>query len=134
MAQAPPSPLADAVRELLEESGLSLARFARQVGLSRKQIERILAGETTRPRDDTLRKIAQHTDRPAWALIAVADEGSPLPPPATRDDRLSEIEYRLDGIERTLEGLIAMVEDIHTLVDDEFGPVEDHIGVLRSEQ
>jgi transcriptional regulator with XRE-family HTH domain len=100
--------IADAVAQILGESGLSKTKFARAAGVDKATIDRILDSSVQQPHEATLSKIAKASGREWDALLKVLD-GEPLPPPTSRDgslgDRLAAVEQLLYQQGRLLEEL-----------------------------
>lgn len=111
-AQPMTATLQDAVAQIVAESRMSLSQFSREADVSRKQLERILAGESARPHDHTLRRIAAVVGRDGRELLAVRDHGTPLPS-ADGDDQ-SALEARIAD----LEGEVAQIRALLTEVRD----------------
>lgn len=115
--------LREAIEQVVAESQLSYSTFARQARMSREQLGRILSGETKRPQDQTLRRIAEAAGRDLDALIRVRDEGVPLEPPAGDDE--SQLARRVAALERQVGDMATVLREVRDFMRrDDDGPDE----------
>lgn len=115
--------IGDAVRQLLAESSMSKARFAQQAEMSREQLTRIIQGEVSSPRDDTLRKIARAAGRDSEALVAIRDgHGRLAQLDGNSDDDVADLRPRLDHLEQRVDEIAEMLRAFMQPPGDGQGP------------